>query len=103
MLDRKQMQLEEEKDTRVQIKNITEELLKKLTDLNGEATDDLSQPSIRESDTSSAKDEKDIHYKLSKILNILNQKRETEEEQEKEIVDLNELQIALANSSQSHF
>lgn len=103
MLDRKQMQLEEEKDTRVQIKNITEELLKKFTDLNGEATDDLSQPSIRESDTSSAKYEKDIHYKLSKILNILNQKRETEEEQEKEIVDLNELQIALANSSQSHF
>ena len=70
---------------------------------DGRGLDEISAPSMRESDTSSVRDEKDIHHKLSKILHILNEKNDQEEEtKEKEIMDMSELQIALSETARCH-
>lgn len=71
---------------KTQIKTITEELLNRLNESynQGKALpvddDSLSQVSMRESDTSSVADEKEIHQKLKQILQILNEQKSQEEQ-----------------------
>jgi len=74
IIARREKKLKTEKSTMVQIKTITEDLLRKLDDTyNQQKRVVIEEDSVseRDSETSSMADEKEIHHKLRQILTII--------------------------------